>query len=49
MAGILAAIRLREVGCDDLVVYEKAGRLGGERRQLLLPVGDNYSCRLAPS
>src|SRR5262249_61358228 len=31
MAGILAAIRLREEGCDDLVVYEKADGLGGAR------------------
>jgi cation diffusion facilitator CzcD-associated flavoprotein CzcO len=37
MAGILAAIRLREAGCDDLVVYEKADRLGGTWRENTYP------------
>ena len=37
MAGILAAIRLREVGFDDLVVYEKADRLGGTWRENTYP------------
>jgi cation diffusion facilitator CzcD-associated flavoprotein CzcO len=37
MAGILAAIRLREAGCDDVVVYEKADRLGGTWRENTYP------------
>jgi len=37
MAGILAAIRLREEGCDDLVVYEKADGLGGTWRENTYP------------
>jgi cation diffusion facilitator CzcD-associated flavoprotein CzcO len=37
MSGILAAIRLREAGCDDLVVYEKADRLGGTWRENTYP------------
>src|SRR5215510_4735862 len=37
MAGILAAIKLREAGCDDVVVYEKADRLGGTWRENTYP------------
>jgi cation diffusion facilitator CzcD-associated flavoprotein CzcO len=37
MAGILAAISLREAGCDDVVVYEKADRLGGTWRENTYP------------
>jgi cation diffusion facilitator CzcD-associated flavoprotein CzcO len=37
MAGILAAIRLREAGYDDVVVYEKADRLGGTWRENTYP------------
>src|SRR5215831_15050646 len=37
MAGILAAIKLREAGWDDIVVYEKAERLGGTWRENTYP------------
>src|SRR5215212_8855636 len=37
MAGILAAIKLKEAGLDDLVVYEKADRLGGTWRENTYP------------
>jgi cation diffusion facilitator CzcD-associated flavoprotein CzcO len=37
MAGILAAIKLREAGCHDVVVYEKADRLGGTWRENTYP------------
>jgi cation diffusion facilitator CzcD-associated flavoprotein CzcO len=37
MAGILAAIRLREAGFGDVVVYEKADRLGGTWRENTYP------------
>jgi cation diffusion facilitator CzcD-associated flavoprotein CzcO len=37
MAGILAAIRLREAGIDDVVVYEKADRPGGTWRDNTYP------------
>jgi cation diffusion facilitator CzcD-associated flavoprotein CzcO len=37
MAGILAAIKLREAGFDDVVVYEKADRLGGTWRENTYP------------
>ncbi len=37
MAGILAAIRLRAAGYDDVVVYEKADRLGGTWRENTYP------------
>ena len=37
MSGILAAIRLREAGFDDVVVYEKADRLGGTWRENTYP------------
>jgi len=33
MAGILTAIKLREAGFDDFVIYEKADRLGGTWRE----------------
>jgi cation diffusion facilitator CzcD-associated flavoprotein CzcO len=33
MAGILAAIKLREAGFEDFVIYEKADRLGGTWRE----------------
>jgi cation diffusion facilitator CzcD-associated flavoprotein CzcO len=37
MAGILAAIELHRAGFDDLVVYEKADRLGGTWRENTYP------------
>jgi cation diffusion facilitator CzcD-associated flavoprotein CzcO len=37
MSGILAAIRLREAGLDDVVLYEKADRLGGTWRENTYP------------
>src|SRR5215207_9570628 len=37
MAGILSAIKLGEAGYDDLVVYEKADRLGGTWRENTYP------------
>jgi cation diffusion facilitator CzcD-associated flavoprotein CzcO len=37
MSGILAAIRLREAGYDDFVIYEKADRLGGTWRENTYP------------
>jgi cation diffusion facilitator CzcD-associated flavoprotein CzcO len=37
MAGILAAIKLREAGVRDVVVYEKADRLGGTWRENTYP------------
>ena len=37
MSGILAAIKLRESGYDDVVLYEKAERLGGTWRENTYP------------
>ena len=37
MAGILAAVRLRERGFNDIAVYEKAARLGGTWRENTYP------------
>jgi cation diffusion facilitator CzcD-associated flavoprotein CzcO len=37
MSGILAAIKLRQAGFDDIVVYEKADRLGGTWRENTYP------------
>lgn len=37
MAGILAAIRLKEAGLTDFTVYEKADRLGGTWRENTYP------------
>jgi cation diffusion facilitator CzcD-associated flavoprotein CzcO len=37
MAGILSAIKLREAGYDDLVLYEKADRIGGTWRENTYP------------
>lgn len=37
MAGIMSAIKLREAGYDDFVVYEKADRLGGTWRENTYP------------
>jgi cation diffusion facilitator CzcD-associated flavoprotein CzcO len=37
MAGILSAIKLREAGLGDVVVYEKADRLGGTWRENTYP------------
>ena len=37
MSGILAAIKLTEVGCRDVTVYEKADRLGGTWRDNTYP------------
>jgi cation diffusion facilitator CzcD-associated flavoprotein CzcO len=37
MAGILSAIKLREAGIGDIVVYEKADRLGGTWRENTYP------------
>jgi cation diffusion facilitator CzcD-associated flavoprotein CzcO len=37
MAGILSAIKLREAGCHDFAIYEKADRLGGTWRENTYP------------
>src|SRR6185436_2421920 len=37
MSGILSAIKLREAGYTDVVVYEKADRLGGTWRENTYP------------
>src|SRR5262245_58153067 len=37
MAGILSAIKLRDAGFDDFVVYEKADRVGGTWRENTYP------------
>lgn len=37
MSGLLAAIKLREAGFDDVTVYEKAARLGGTWRDNTYP------------
>jgi len=37
MAGILAAITLQEAGFDDVIIYEKADRLGGTWRENTYP------------
>ncbi|HWP65073.1 MAG TPA: NAD(P)/FAD-dependent oxidoreductase [Candidatus Limnocylindria bacterium] len=37
MSGILSAIKLAEAGLDDVVVYEKAGRVGGTWRENTYP------------
>jgi cation diffusion facilitator CzcD-associated flavoprotein CzcO len=37
MAGILSAVKLAEAGFDDVVVYEKAERLGGTWRENTYP------------
>jgi cation diffusion facilitator CzcD-associated flavoprotein CzcO len=37
MSGILSAIKLREAGLDEIVVYEKADRLGGTWRENTYP------------
>ncbi len=37
MAGILSAIKLREAGLGDVVIYEKASRLGGTWRENTYP------------
>jgi cation diffusion facilitator CzcD-associated flavoprotein CzcO len=37
MAGILSAVKLTEAGLDDVVVYEKAARLGGTWRENTYP------------
>ena len=37
MSGILCAIRLLEDGYDDIVIYEKAARLGGTWRENRYP------------
>src|SRR5580692_4362686 len=37
MAGILSAIKLTEAGFDDVIVYEKADRLGGTWRENTYP------------
>ena len=37
MSGIAAAIKLREQGYSDIVIYEKAGRLGGTWRENTYP------------
>ena len=37
MSGILSAIKLREAGFDDFVIYEKADRLGGTWRENTYP------------
>ena len=37
MAGVLAAIKLREAGFSDITIYEKADRLGGTWRENTYP------------
>ena len=37
MAGILTAIKLREAGYDDYVIYEKSDRVGGTWRDNTYP------------
>lgn len=37
MAGLLSAIKLREAGIDNFVIYEKADRLGGTWRENTYP------------
>lgn len=37
MAGILAAVKLREAGIENIVVYEKADRIGGTWRENTYP------------
>lgn len=37
MAGILSAIKLREAGYNDFIIYEKADRLGGTWRENTYP------------
>lgn len=37
MAGILAAIKLREAGHDNVIIYEKADRIGGTWRENTYP------------
>ena len=37
MSGILSAIKLREAGHSDVVIYEKADRLGGTWRENTYP------------
>src|SRR5580704_15430796 len=37
MAGILAAIKLKEAGLEDFTVYEKADRVGGTWRENTYP------------
>lgn len=37
MAGILAGIKLREAGFDDITIYEKADRVGGTWRENTYP------------
>jgi len=37
MAGVLSAVKLAEAGLDDVVVYEKADRLGGTWRENTYP------------
>lgn len=37
MAGILAGIKLREAGIDDVTIYEKADRIGGTWRENTYP------------
>ena len=55
MSGILSAIKLREAGLDDLVIYEKAERVGGTWRENTYPgVGCDvpshlYSYSFAPN
>jgi len=55
MSGILSAIKLREAGFDDVVIYEKADRVGGTWRENTYPgVGCDvpshlYSYSFAPN
>jgi cation diffusion facilitator CzcD-associated flavoprotein CzcO len=37
MSGVLAAIKLREAGLDDFVIYEKGDRIGGTWRENTYP------------
>jgi cation diffusion facilitator CzcD-associated flavoprotein CzcO len=55
MAGILAGIKLREAGYDDVVIYEKADRVGGTWRENTYPgltcdvTSHSYTYSFAPN
>jgi cation diffusion facilitator CzcD-associated flavoprotein CzcO len=54
MAGILTAVKLREAGCANFTVYEKAERIGGSWRENRYPgiacgvPSHRYSYSIAP-
>jgi cation diffusion facilitator CzcD-associated flavoprotein CzcO len=55
MAGILAGIKLKEAGYDDVVIYEKADRVGGTWRENTYPgltcdvTSHSYTYAFAPN